>query len=159
MQLTRFSDYGLRVLLYLGLKDSLSSIAEVSRVFRLPENHLAVVVHRLSRLGYVSAIRGRAGGIKLAVDPSNINIGAVVEQLEPNFKIAECLDRTTNTCHLLSSCQIREYFAKATQAFLNVLKKHSLADVLANRLTLQRKMARRKSHNTQKGAHHGGGKR
>lgn len=152
MQLTQRSDYGLRVLTYLGLQDERSSINEASRELRLPANHLAVIVHRLSKLGYVRTIRGRGGGILLALDPSDINIGAVVEQLEPNFSIAECLNRARNTCSLMPACRIKDYFANAAGAFLNVLNQHSLADVLADRSALKRQIAQHKpNHKPKKG--------
>lgn len=151
MQLTQFSDYGLRVLTYLGLRKERSSIKEVSLALRLPENHMAVIIHRLSRLGYVRTMRGRGGGILLAANPADINIGSVVEQLEPNFRIAECLDRATNTCHFIPACRIRDYFADAAGAFLNVLNQHSLEDVLANRSALKRRIAQHNPNNKQKG--------
>lgn len=151
MQLTRFSDYGLRVLVYLGLQKQRSSIKEASAALRLPENHLAVIVHRLSKLGYIRTMRGRGGGMVLAANPADIALGSVVEQLEPHFNIAECMDRATNACHLMPACRIKGYFVDAAGAFLNVLNQHSLADVLANKPALERRMAQHNPDKKRKG--------
>ena len=136
MRLTNFSDYSLRVLIYLAIKQEKSSIAEVSRSFNVSENHLVKVVHRLSSLGYVHSIRGKNGGIQLGRDPERINLGKIIVQLEPDFDIAECFNEVSNACRISPVCRLKSVLNKAQKAFLRTLGKYSLADVIKNKSEL-----------------------
>lgn len=133
MRLTRFSDYSLRVLIYLAVREERSSIAEVSRSFNVSENHLMKVVHRLSTLGYVQSTRGKNGGIRLGMDPQKINLGKIIVELEPDFNIAECFNEGSNACRISPVCRLKNVFDKAKKAFLGTLGKYSLADIVKNR--------------------------
>ena len=99
MQLTRFTDYGLRRLMYLAVQpDRFSNVREISDHFGISRNHLVKVVHRLAQLGYVNSTKGKGGGIRLAHDPKSVLLGDLVRALETNMTIVECFNRETNTC-------------------------------------------------------------
>jgi len=136
MRLTRFSDYSLRVLIYLAVREQKSSIAEVSRNFNVSENHLMKVVHRLSTLGYIQSTRGKKGGIQLGMDPQKINLGKIIVELEPDFDIAECFNEASDACRIAPVCRLKKFLDKAKKAFLRTLGEYSLADVVQNRTQL-----------------------
>jgi Rrf2 family nitric oxide-sensitive transcriptional repressor len=129
MRLTRYTDFALRVLLYLGARpDRLCSIGEVARGYGVSQNHLMKVVNDLSRAGYVASVRGRAGGIRLGRAPEAINIGAVVRATECDFDLVDCPG-----CVLAPVCGLTGVLADALRAFFAVLDRYTLADLLHNR--------------------------
>ena len=131
MQLTRFSDYSLRVLLYLAThQDRLVSIQEVSRAYGVSHHHLVKVVQRLLEKELIASTRGRGGGLRLNRPPAAINIGALVRATEPHFDLVECFDRATNTCPIDSACGLKGVLRNAQAAFLKVLDDRTLADFL-----------------------------
>jgi len=139
MHLTLHTDYSLRVLLYLKLRpDERSTIQEISEAYGISRNHLMKVVQRLAQLGYVEANRGRGGGLRLAVEPQEINIGRVVEQTEPHLDLVECFDMETNTCPIVPACELKSALGKAQQAFLETLRGYTLADLGSSRKHLLR---------------------
>jgi Rrf2 family transcriptional regulator, nitric oxide-sensitive transcriptional repressor len=133
MQLTLNTDYSLRVLLYAGQnQDKLCSTREISEYFGISNNHLVKVVNNLGKLGYLTLKRGRyGGGMQLAIDPSKINVGAVVQQIEP-LDIVECFNQEKNNCRITSSCKLKNVLFKAKKAFLDELSKTTLEDLLKN---------------------------
>lgn len=135
MRLTSYTDYSLRVLLYLGTqpKDRLTSIREISEMYRISNNHLTKVVYGLGKLGLVETIRGRNGGIRLARVPEKINVGWVVRQTEEELDIVECFDDERNQCILSPACRLKGVLKEALNAYLSVLDKYTLADLLINR--------------------------
>src|SRR5678816_3721509 len=91
MRLTRYTDYALRVLLYLAARpEGLSSIGSISRAYGISQNHLMKVVNDLANAGYVASVRGRSGGIRLGRAPEEINIGQVVRHTEDGFQVVDC---------------------------------------------------------------------
>lgn len=129
MQLTRFSDYSLRVLLYLAAHQSrLVSVDEVSRAYGVSKHHLVKVVQRLVEEGLVASTRGRGGGLRLNRRPEEINIGALVRATEPHFDLVECFDRDANTCPIDSACGLKHVLRTAQRAFLDVLDRSTLSD-------------------------------
>lgn len=132
MRLTRYTDYALRVLLYLGARpERLCSIAEISRAYGVSQNNMMKVVSDLARQGFVTSVRGRSGGVRLARPPSEINVGAVVRRMEDDFDLVDCANCVIGpVCGL--SCLLRE----AVAAFLAVLDERSLADILSRRAGL-----------------------
>lgn len=131
MQLTLFSDYALRIALYLGAHpDRICSVDEVSRAYGISKAHLVKVVQRLTELNLVSTTRGRNGGLRLCRAPADINVGALVRATETTFAIVECFDPTTNTCPITSSCGLKGTLKRAQKAFLAVLDEQTLADFL-----------------------------
>jgi len=148
VQLTRFSDYSLRVLLYLAThQDRLVSIQEVSRAYGVSHHHLVKVVQRLLEKELIASTRGRGGGLRLNRPPAAINIGALVRATEPHFDLVECFDRATNTCPIDSACGLKGVLRNAQAAFLKVLDDRTLADFLPRAPELIRLWARpRRSH-------------
>jgi Rrf2 family transcriptional regulator, nitric oxide-sensitive transcriptional repressor len=140
MHLTRFTDYSLRVLIYLGLQPAgrLCTIRDIADHYGISENHLMKVVHGLSRLGYVDALRGRGGGLRLARDPQAISIGAVVRQTEDDMTIVECFDAERDTCRITDVCALRHALGEATAAFFHVLDEYKLSDLLRPKARLAR---------------------
>ncbi|WP_374654975.1 Rrf2 family transcriptional regulator [Dongia sp.] len=137
MQLTQFSDYALRTLIFLGLRPgSLATIEEIAGAYGISESHLTKVVHKLGRLGIVETVRGRGGGMRLGRLPAEINIGATVRQMEGNLNIVECFDVEHNTCPIAPICGLTGVLAEALEAFMKVLDRYTLADMLGNRRDL-----------------------
>lgn len=133
MNLTLYSDYSLRVLLYLSLRpDERVSIDEIASFYRISKDHLVKIVHHLGKLGYIQTIRGRNGGIELAKDPGDITIGEIVRKTEPNFNIVECFHPETNHCAVTGVCRLKIILSNALDAFLSVLDQYTLQDMVAN---------------------------
>ena len=146
MQLTLYTDYSLRVLIYLGLRrDRLSTVSEIAQSYGISRNHLVKVVHNLSTLGFIVSTRGKGGGLSLARAPEQINIGDVVRNTEQNFNIVECFDGKNRNCPITAVCRLKGVLGDAANAFLRVLDGHTLADVLKNeqRLSVVLKVVRR----------------
>jgi Rrf2 family nitric oxide-sensitive transcriptional repressor len=130
MQLTSYTDYSLRMLLYLALHEDGGTIARIADFYGVSKNHLIKVSNHLTRLGYIDATRGRSGGLKLSGTPEEINIGEVVEAVEPNFYLVECFNQENNTCPITSACGLIGILGKAHQSFMDVLKEYTLRQLL-----------------------------
>lgn len=130
MRLSAFSDYSLRVLMYLGVqKDRLATIAEIASAHDISKSHLMKVVHQLGRGGYVETVRGKGGGLRLAHQPREIVIGEVIRQTENDFTLAECFaDKAT--CRLQGACCLPAILDEALKAMFLVLDGYTLADLL-----------------------------
>lgn len=130
MKLTRYTDYALRVLLYLGARpERLCSISEMSRSYGISQNHLMKVVHDLGKAGFVASARGRLGGIRLARPPEEIIIGSVVRHTEDGFDLVDC-----GSCIIAPACGLTGVLREALGAFMTVLDSHTLADLLDNQV-------------------------
>ncbi|SDY25448.1 Rrf2 family transcriptional regulator, nitric oxide-sensitive transcriptional repressor [Evansella caseinilytica] len=138
MQLTIYTDYALRVLIYLGAQPvgKLSNIREIAGCYNISYNHLSKVVYELGKFGLIETIRGRNGGIRLSKDPGQINIGRVVRYTESPLAIVECFDDTRNTCKISSACRLKGILNEALHAYLEVLDNYTLEDLLVNKETL-----------------------
>lgn len=129
MRLTDFSDYALRVLMYAAAnRDRLITIEEAARVYGISRAHLMKVANQLTRAGFLVAVRGRAGGLKLAKPPERIRIGDVVRATEPDFALVECFG-TGNECVITQRCRLRGMLKEALGAFVGTLDRHTLADL------------------------------
>ncbi len=131
MRLTRYSDYALRVLLFLAANpERLSTINEIASYHNISRNHLMKVVHQLGSLGYIDTLRGKGGGIRLAHKPSEIVIGDVIRNTEENMEIVECFTPGNSNCIILPSCQLKSALNEALGSFLATLDLYTLADFL-----------------------------
>lgn len=131
MRLTLYTDYSLRVLLYLGYKrDQNVTITELADFYRISRNHLVKVVHQLGVNGYIQTTRGKRGGIRLAMAPEEIVIGAVVRKTEPDFDLLECFNPAIDQCVITNSCILKGVLFGAQATFLGILDKYTLADAL-----------------------------
>ncbi len=130
MHLTRFSDYSLRVLVYLAVKgEERSTIQEIASSFDISRNHLMKVVQDLNHKGYITAIRGKNGGLLLKKSPEDISIGKLVRDTENDLKLVECFGED-NECRITPACRLKPILAEALCAFFAVLDKYTLADML-----------------------------
>ena len=130
MRLTLYSDYSLRVLLYLASKEDESvTITELADFYKISRNHLVKVVHNLGLNGYILTTRGRNGGIKLARAAKEILIGEVVRSTEPDFDLLECFNPATDQCVITRSCSLKSVLFNAQKNFLGVLDEYTLADI------------------------------
>jgi Rrf2 family nitric oxide-sensitive transcriptional repressor len=131
MHLTTFTDYSIRVLLYVGLKDGArTNIAEIADAYGISRNHLMKVVHGLSQRGYIATVRGKGGGLKLARDPETISIGEVVRASERDISLAPCFAADGIDCFISDTCGMRSMLHEALDEFLKVLDRYTLADLL-----------------------------
>lgn len=129
MRLTLFTDYSLRVLLVLATRtESLLTIDDLANVYGISRAHLTKVIHTLGKSGWVDTVRGRNGGMRLAVHPSSLKLGTVVRYLETDFALVECFGEN-NQCVLTGGCELAAVLAKAMQLFLEELDRYSLADI------------------------------
>lgn len=130
MRLTNFSDYALRVLLYAAARrDELITIEETAKVYGISKAHLMKVVNQLTRAGYLKAVRGRSGGLTLAMRPNKISLGDVVRATEPDFALVECFS-PDNRCLITPRCRLRGVLKEALGAFIATLDRYTLADLV-----------------------------
>lgn len=130
MKLTRFTDYSLRVLIYLGLSDdSRVTIREISEAYGISRNHLMKVVSLLTRMGYLDARRGPGGGIALAKPPWEIVIADVVRDMEDDLNLVECFC-TGGTCAIKPVCELKSILGEALTAYLSTLENYTLKDLI-----------------------------
>lgn len=130
MRLTMMSDYALRLLMYAAQQpDRLCTIAEVAQAYAISEAHLMKVTHRLALGGWLVTLRGKGGGLRLARPPEQINLGAVVRGIEPDFFLVECFGGGS-TCTLTDHCRLTGVLQNALQGFMDGLDRHTLADIV-----------------------------
>ncbi|WP_064575184.1 nitric oxide-sensing transcriptional repressor NsrR [Hafnia paralvei] len=128
MQLTSFTDFGLRALIYMASlpADQMTNITQVTDVYGVSRNHMVKIINQLSRAGFVTAVRGKNGGIRLGRAAKDIRIGDVVRELEP-LTLVNC---SREFCHITTACRLKQVLQKATQAFLAELDQCTLADLI-----------------------------
>ncbi|MCE4554658.1 Rrf2 family transcriptional regulator [Pelomonas cellulosilytica] len=137
MKLTAFTDYSLRVLIYLAAQpERRATIAEISAVFDLKANHLTKVVHHLGKCGWVTTVRGKGGGLTLGMPAQAINIGRVVRDTEGAVTPAECFATDESHCIIDRNCRLKGVLAEAVAAFYGVLDRYTLADITRNQAAL-----------------------
>lgn len=129
MRLKSYTDYALRVLMHLAARpDRLASISEIARTYRISHNHLTKVVHDLRKQGFLDAVRGRSGGIRLARPATDIGLGEVVRHTEGGFDLVDC-----DSCVIAKACSLTAALHEARRAFMAVLDGYSLADLVSDR--------------------------
>ena len=139
MRLTSFTDYSLRVLIYLAVRENgKATIAEISESFQVSEHHLVKVVHFLGKAGFLTNSRGRSGGVRLAMAPEDVNIGAVVRATETDIVPAECFAREGGHCRITTACRLIGVLQEAVDAFFGALDGYTLADISGNPKPLAR---------------------
>lgn len=139
MLLTRHTDYSLRFLMYLALNDARNvTIREVAQTFKVPRNHLMKISQALARHGYIHAIRGRGGGLRLGRDPDAVNLRDVVWDMEPTLEIFDCHNPR---CPITGNCVLKKALMEARDHFLAALGKYTLADLVRHKRKLRRLLA------------------
>lgn len=130
MQLTSYTDYAFRTLIALAcVAPEKLTAGEISESYGISLNHLLKVVQKLAELGYVETTRGKSGGIRLAVDPKALTLGAVVRQMEPELGLVACLRKDDEYCAITPACSLKAILSDATTQFLATLDQRTLADV------------------------------
>jgi len=134
MHITRYTDYSMRVLIYLAAleEDRLATIQEIADSFGISKNHLMKVVHQLNKKQYIETIRGKNGGMRLYRAPDDINIGALVRETEQDLDLVECFSGD-GACKITPVCGLKNIFDEALQAFLDVLDKYTLAELVQSK--------------------------
>jgi Rrf2 family nitric oxide-sensitive transcriptional repressor len=135
LRLTLHTDYALRVLMFAAMKgNSLSTIPEIVVRFDISRGHVMKVVHRLGQLGYLETVRGKAGGVRLARKASQINVGAVIRDMEEELGVLGCLQGGERYCRIEDYCVLRSALRDATNAFLATLDRFTIADLIKPRM-------------------------
>ena len=132
MRLTLHTDYALRVLVHVGLRQGeLTTINEIAEEHAISKNHLTKVVHQLGRAGYLETVRGKYGGVRLQADPHLVRIGQLIREVEEDFSLARCQrDDDDGACRLGMGCVARTAFAEGLEAFFDKLDRYTLADMI-----------------------------
>ena len=137
MRVTRYTDYSLRVLMYVALKgDELSTIAEIADAYDISKNHLMKVVNQLANTGYLRATRGKNGGMRLNRPAEDINIGELVRNTEQDLELVECFG-SNNECVITPACELKKILAEALESFFSTLDQYTLADLLPQKYQKQ----------------------
>lgn len=137
MRLTVYTDYSLRMLMYLAVKDgNRATIAEVAAAYGISKAHLTKVAHQLNLAGYVGTVRGKGGGLGLARPAAQIRLGDVVRCTEPDMALVPCFGPVHGPCPIVPACGLRSALHEAQEAFLAVLDRYSLDDLVQRRAEL-----------------------
>jgi Rrf2 family nitric oxide-sensitive transcriptional repressor len=130
MQLTQFTDYSLRVLIYLARMPApgVATVSDIARHYAVSRNHLVKVVHNLATHGFIQTTRGKGGGMQLARPARMIGVGEVVRVTEPNMNLVECFDPKLNQCRIVRGCFLKAILHEARRSFMQVLDQYTLAD-------------------------------
>ena len=144
MKLTTFSDYTLRVLMYLALnRERLATIPEIAAAYEISENHLMKVVHQLARSGVIDSVRGKGGGIRLARAPEDIRLGEIVRSSEGRAPIVECLAEDVSACCIAPACRLTAILVSAFDALYATLDEYTVADLVRSPKSLNAILVRR----------------
>lgn len=139
MRLTFYSDYSLRLLMYLAVRrEALVTIEEVARLYGISKNHLTKVAYDLGRAGFLETVRGRNGGIRLALKPNEIGLGDVLRVTESDLDQVECFNAATNRCVISGPCRLKGVLSNALAAYFEVLDQYTLADLTDKHTSLYR---------------------
>ncbi|MDD9938207.1 MAG: Rrf2 family transcriptional regulator [Myxococcales bacterium] len=131
MQLTLFSDYSLRMLMYLGMRrGEVVPIVEIAESFGVSRHYMLKVMNELVQLGYIEAVRGRGGGVRLLKRPTDVRLGKLIRRTEPDRGVLDCVDDTDVDCPIVSACRLRKVFSEAQREFYRVLDDYTLADLI-----------------------------
>ena len=142
MRLTAYTDYSLRVLIYLALNpDRRPTIAEIAARYAISKAHLMKVVHQLGLKGYIETARGKSGGLRLARPIEQITVGQVVRGMEPDMALVACFTDASPACVIAPACRLKGKLNEARAAFLKVLDDCTLAELMGNRAALDQLLA------------------
>lgn len=138
MRMTMYTDFSLRLLIYLAIRPTgeKATVPEIADSYGISKHHLMKVSQHLAKLGYIESTRGRGGGVRLLKEPESINVGQVVRQMEDDFHLVECFDREKNGCPITPVCSLKHALGRALQAYLAVLDDYTLQDLAHNSLEL-----------------------
>lgn len=132
MQLTQFTDYSLRALIYIALKKDSCTIKDITDAYGISSHHMVKIIHNLSKSGLIKTSRGKNGGILMAVHPATINLGKLITDLESHFDLVPCFNKEKSNCCIVPVCKLKHVLHEAQIAFMRVLESYTLEDVLHN---------------------------
>ena len=136
MYLTRHADYTIRLLMHLAVQpEETATIRDIAEHYHISRNHLVKVANRAVQAGYVTSVRGRVGGLRLAKAPAEIGIGQVLRTTE-DWILVECFDPDRNCCPITTGCGLQSVLKEALDAYFAVLDRYSLADIVRKRTLL-----------------------
>lgn len=131
MHLSKFTDYSFRILIYLGNHpNELFTVDELSSILGLSTHHIKKIIYKLAKNNYIYSSKGRNGGVKLVMNPKDINLGTLLEVTEDNLNIAECFSSNSNSCNLNNECKLKPVLNEALNSFKLKLSEYTLADVI-----------------------------
>ena len=137
MRLTTYTDYSLRVLMYLAARpQALPTIREIAAAYGISQNHVMKIVFELGRQGLLQNIRGRSGGVRLARQPEEICLGEVVRMTEQGSALVECFGEPGG-CVIAAPCRLKRILGEALDSFLSVLDRYTLADLVNGNRSLR----------------------
>ncbi|WP_426131687.1 RrF2 family transcriptional regulator [Pararhizobium sp. PWRC1-1] len=139
MRLTVYSDYALRLMMYLGLRENgLSTIDDVANAYGISKAHLMKITHELGKKGLIETVRGRQGGMRLGRETKSIRVGEIVRACEPDFALVPCMEADVGiVCAVQPACILKRALAQAGKAFLEVLDGYTLQDLVAPQTALR----------------------
>lgn len=138
MQVSRYSDYAVRVLMFAALRaPELVTVDEVAEHFDISRHHLVKVVHALGLAGFLATKRGIGGGFRLALPPDKINLGAVLRLTETTDPAVDCQDSADAMCRIFAACRLKRALAEAGEAFFATLDRYTLANLVRPRSELK----------------------
>ena len=138
MRLTSYTDYALRLLMYLALKDDgLATIAEIAKAYGISKTHLMKIAYELGVAGYVETVRGRRGGLRLAKPADEIGLGDIVRLTEPDMALVPCFKPGDASCVIVKCCALKGVLSKAQSAFIDVIDGYTLSDLVRSRRRMQ----------------------
>jgi Rrf2 family nitric oxide-sensitive transcriptional repressor len=154
LRLTVYTDYALRLLMYLALKDDgLATVSEIASSYGISRNHLMKVAYELGAAGYIETVRGRGGGLRLAKPVESIGLGDVVRRTEPDMALVTCFEPVAAPCAIKRCCVLRDALERARAAFSEVLDGYSLADLVQPRNRLRTMLSIPPATNARRAAH------
>lgn len=131
MQLSKFTDYTFRVLIYMATyQEELCTVEQLATKLEVSEHHLKKVIHKLAKTDYLISIKGRAGGLKLGLPPEEINLGEVLRITEDNLYIVECIKNEMNCNFIKKECKLKGIIQESLHQFIEVFSKYTLQDIL-----------------------------
>lgn len=134
MRLTQFTDYSLRVLIYLALRPKeRTTIDQLTNAYDVSRHHIRSVVHHLAKLGYIHSTQGKGGGLTLALNPEQISIREIIENTENDFHIVECFNPEGNACPIEPLCVLKQALSEASKHFLETLEDYTIEDLVENK--------------------------
>ncbi len=136
MQLTQFTDYSLRALIYIMLRKESCTIKDITEAYGISNNHMVKIIHNLAKLKLIKTIRGKNGGILMAAQPEAVNLSQLIIQLEPHFDLVPCFNKEKTNCCIAPVCKLKSVLHEAQAAFMSVLERYTLADVVSNKSDL-----------------------
>lgn len=141
MRLTFYTDYSLRMLIYLAVDPGeRATIQEIAESYNISRNHMMKVAHELGRKGFVETVRGRGGGLQLSRPPEDINLGEVVRAMEDDMRLVECFDLARNQCAITGACRLKGILSEALEAWNALLDRYTLADLVVTPAPIAEKL-------------------